>query len=96
MKKDRSKNISYDTLDKVIDFADSIIADNPDMTYKDFTIDQEYDWGDASHPVLEYETEETEFEKIQREKQEIENQARREKHEREQFEKLKKKFGESK
>src|SRR5687767_12126391 len=92
MKKTRTKSIGYDTLQAAINFADSVIAENPGMTYKDFTIALEYDYGDSCHPVLEYPTEESPAEKIFREKSEALQAEWQTKWDREQFEKLKKKF----
>jgi hypothetical protein len=69
VKKERTKNIEYQTLQQVLDFVHAaVIAENPDMTYKDFTFRTEYSYGDDCYPSLEYQTEETDAERRARER----------------------------
>lgn len=95
MKRSRSHSITYDSLQSVIDYADNIIRDNPDMSYDSFTIDYEEEYG-SYRATLEYTTEESAAEKVSRLKSEKLAEERRLEWGRKQYEALKAKFGESK
>lgn len=89
-KKARQENVQDKNLQEVVEAAQKIISDNPDegLSLTDFELEYERDYDDCVNIVLEYYTEMTYLEK----KKELEAKSRQEWYEREQYEKLKKKF----
>lgn len=91
MKKNRERQITYHNLEQVIKIVNSVIKENPGMTYEDFEFEVGCEW-DSYYVTLDYLTEETEYEKHAREVKEKAEAEAREKYKREQYEALKKEF----
>ena len=94
MKKTRqTSSVTYDTLSDIIGRADSIIQQYPELTYKDFTFETVYDYGDTQYVVLEYKTDETPEEEPARIKQEEAQRIVLEEWDRKKFLELQAKYG---
>jgi hypothetical protein len=92
MKKTRYHRCTDDTLQDLINHADRVIHDNPEMTYKDFSVEYDSEW-DSYYVQMYYNTEETDKERVQREAEATRYAKQREEYERKQFEALQKKYG---
>lgn len=92
----KSCSISYEPLENVIELASNIMAreyeNGGPSTFKDFSIGFNYDF-ENEYPVLEYQTLETDEEYTERIRKEKYWDQVRDARDREQYEALKKKFG---
>lgn len=88
-----SKNVTYSNLQDLINLADGVIKNNPEMTYEDFELDLRYGYYSEQETVLEWYVPMTEEEISIKKLQEDEEKAKQKEFRQKQYEALKKEFG---
>lgn len=88
----RLDSIIYDSLQTVLERVDGIIKHHPELSYKDFSVDTYFEYGDESRPCLEYLTDETDEEVKKRLQFEESLRISNEERDRQTYERLRKMF----